>query len=231
MLRRFFLLVFSLLLAFTVCAEPFWGSRTSRPVDTEPSKLKPGQFIWKGDNIVPLGAMSAEVNISEQKIYLYQNSILIGVSTISTGRGRRSTPTGVFTVLGKNRYHRSKKYHNAPMPYTHWLSSEGIAMHAGNLPGYPASHGCIRLPSKFARFLFESSPVGMPVVITKTAQSAQTQNTVVKSEPIPAVENPAETKALAEIKAYRDEIKEMQAMASQMKNEMAKIQKQLLKNQ
>jgi hypothetical protein len=110
--------------------------------------------------------MQAQISLSDQKMYLYHNGSLMAVSTISTGKGGGSTPTGHFTVLDKNRYYRSKKYEGAPMPYAHWLTSKGIAMHAGNLPGYPASHGCVRLPTEFARLLFESSSIGMPVVIT-----------------------------------------------------------------
>lgn len=165
MLGRTFLLVFTLLFSPILFGEPFWGSKASQSVDTELSNLKPGQFIWKGD-AVPFGPMRAEVRIAEQKIYLYRNGVLIGVSTISTGRFRRSTPTGVFTVRRKNRHYRSRKYDNAPMPYAQWLTSN-IAMHAGKLPGYPASHGCIRLPTRFARLLFESTSVGMPVAISR----------------------------------------------------------------
>lgn len=166
MFRIFSFLVSIVLFAPALFAEPFWGSRTSQAFDIAPQKLKPGQFIWKG-NAVPFGPMMAVIRLAEQKVYVYRNDALIGVSTASTGKRRRSTPTGVFSVLGKSRFHRSKKYNNAPMPYTHWLTSKGVAMHAGKLPGYPASHGCIRLPSQFARLLFESSPVGMRVVITR----------------------------------------------------------------
>lgn len=178
MFRTFVFLVSTFVFAPALFAEPLWGSKTSQLVDIPPHKLKPGQFIWKG-HAVPLGPIKAEINISEQRIYVHRNGVLIGVSTISTGRGRRSTPTGVFRVQGKSRFHRSRKYNNAAMPYTQWLTSKGIAMHAGKLPGYPASHGCIRMPTKFARLLFESSFVGMPVVITRhkktepESQSAQ----------------------------------------------------------
>ncbi len=166
MLRTLSFLVSMALFAPTLAAEPFWGSRTSQAFDIAPQKLKPGQFIWK-DSTANLGPMMAVVRLAEQKVYVYRSDALIGVSTASTGKRKRSTPTGIFSVLGKSRFHRSRKYNNAPMPYTHWLTSKGVAMHAGKLPGYPASHGCIRLPSQFARFLFESSPIGMRVVITK----------------------------------------------------------------
>lgn len=165
MLRIFFFLILTFLVTPDLCAEPFWGSATSQSLKTAPDKLKRGQFIWKGSAGL-VGAMVAKVSISDQKIYLYRKGTLIGVSTVSTGKSKHNTPKGFFSVLGKNRFHRSKKYNNAPMPYTQWLTSKGIAMHAGNIPGYPASHGCIRLPTQFARFLYEVSFVGMPVVIT-----------------------------------------------------------------
>lgn len=244
MLRRLPLLVWTLAFTSVLSAEPFWGSKTSEPVDTASNKLKPGQFIWKGGDNLPKGSMMTVINIPDQKIYFYNNDILMGISTISTGRGRRSTPTGVFSVLEKNRYYRSRKYHNAPMPYMQSLTTDGIAMHAGNLPGYPASHGCIRLPTQFARLLFEASPLGMPVVImsppneiTEPAVPTVAQN--VRSNKLtpaqqfqaqnkePAVQTPAETEALTEVGAYRDEIKKMQAEMSKMKSELAKIEKQL----
>jgi hypothetical protein len=126
--------------------------------------LNPGQFIWKGD-AVPSGPIVVVVSLVEQKVYVYRNGIRIGVSTASTGMPGHGTPTGVFMVLQKDKDHRSKKYNNAPMPYTERLTWDGVALHAGGLPGYPSSHGCIHLPSEFARRLFEVSPKGMTVVI------------------------------------------------------------------
>jgi len=161
---RIFLLVIAFIVAPVVFAEPFWGSKASQPVDTDPKKLKAGQFIWKG-NAVPFGPVVALVSIPEQKVYLYRNGILIGVSTVSTGKRGYGTPAGVFTVLEKDRYHRSRTYNNAPMPYANRLTWGGVALHAGHIPGYPASHGCIRLPTQFARFLFDVSALGMTVVI------------------------------------------------------------------
>jgi len=171
MLQILFCSIFTFFVASVALAEPFWGSKAPQPVDTEADKLKAGQFIWKGDT-VPAGPMVAEINIAEQRFYLYRNGVLIGLSTVSTGKGGHSTPTGTFSILTKIRHHRSRKYNNAPMPYTHHINRTGIAMHAGRLPGYPASHGCIRLPSAFAQRLFKSSPLGMPVIITrkKTAE-------------------------------------------------------------
>ena len=145
-------------------AAPFWGDTASRPVETHPVLLQPGQFIWKGDAI-PEGPILVVVSLPEQRAYVYRNGIRIGVSTASTGKSGHTTPTGVFTVLQKDRSHHSKTYNNAPMPYTERLTWDGVALHAGALPGYPSSHGCVHLPSEFARLLYEVSPMGMTVVI------------------------------------------------------------------
>jgi hypothetical protein len=161
---RIFLVVLTFLFAPIIVAEPFWGSKSSQPIDTDPKKLKAGQFIWE-DNTVPSGSVVALVSIPEQKAYLYRNGILIGVSTVSTGKRGYGTPAGIFTVLEKDRHHRSRTYDNAPMPYANRLTWEGIALHAGHVASYPASHGCIRLPTQFARLLFDVSTLGMTVVI------------------------------------------------------------------
>jgi hypothetical protein len=162
---RIFSLVLTLLFTPVLCAEPFWGNKGSLPFDTDTKKLKAGQFIWQ-DNAVSSGAVVALVSIPEQRIYLYRNGILIAVSTVSTGKRGYGTPAGIFTVLEKDRYHRSRTYDNAPMPYANRLTWEGVALHAGHVTGAPASHGCIRLPTQFARSLFGISTLGMTVVIT-----------------------------------------------------------------
>jgi hypothetical protein len=105
------------------------------------------------------------VSITEQRAYVYRNGVLIGATTVSTGRPGHTTPIGVFTVLQKQKEHRSTIYDGAPMPYMERLTWGGIALHAGGLPGYPESHGCIHLPSAFARGLFDLSTSGMTVVI------------------------------------------------------------------
>jgi hypothetical protein len=87
------------------------------------------------------------------------------VSTCSTGKHGHSTPTGVFTILQKDKHHHSSTYNNAPMPNMNRLTWSGIALHAGNLPGYPASHGCIRLPMEFSELLFGITHIGTPVIV------------------------------------------------------------------
>lgn len=145
-------------------AVPFWGARQSMPADTDPAALKAGEFVWEGA-AVPAGPIVVVVSLAEQRAYVYRNGIRVGVSTASTGKPGHGTPTGVFTILQKDKDHHSKTYNNAPMPYTERLTWDGVALHAGGLPGYPSSHGCVHLPSEFARLLFEVSPMGMTVVV------------------------------------------------------------------
>jgi len=105
------------------------------------------------------------VSLTEQRSYVYRNGVEIGFTTVSTGKPGHETPTGVFTILQKDKDHRSSKYNNAPMPYQQRLTWDGVALHAGGLPGYPESHGCVHLPSKFAEELFGASHMGMTVVV------------------------------------------------------------------
>lgn len=145
------------------------SAKQSAPVDTPPSQLKPGQFIWS-PAAVPAGPLVMVISLDEQLAYVYRNGLRIGVSTVSTGKPGKDTPTGVFTILQKKVEHRSTLYDDAPMPYMQRLTWDGIALHAGNLPGYPASHGCVRLPFEFARQLYGVTTYGMTVVIASTAK-------------------------------------------------------------
>ena len=132
------------------------------------SKLKPGQYVW-APLVAPAGPTLLIVNVRTQRATLYRNGLPIGATTVSTGRPGFETPTGVFTILQKHVEHYSNKYDDAPMPYMQRLTWRGVALHAGQLPGYPASHGCIRLPRGFARLLFDNTKLGMTVVVTDRA--------------------------------------------------------------
>jgi len=149
---------------------PVWGGRESMPADTPVGALQHGQFIWYA-NAVPDGPMLMVVSLNEQRAYVYRNGVLIGATTVSTGRKGHETPTGVFTILQKDKDHHSTIYDNAPMPYMQRLTWGGVALHAGGLPGYPESHGCVHLPSEFARLLFDMSTMGMTVVIGAEAEA------------------------------------------------------------
>lgn len=128
------------------------------------ANLHPGQYVW-APQIAPEGPMLMIVNLKTQRAVLYRNGIPIGATTVSTGRPGRETPTGVFTILQKQIVHHSSKYDNSPKPYMERLTWAGVALHAGHLPGYPASHGCIRMPSGFAKLLYGTTALGMTVVI------------------------------------------------------------------
>ncbi len=130
--------------------------------------MKPGEFTWHPE-ASPSGVVAIIVSLPEQRVHVYRNGIRIGVSTCSTGKKGHETPTGVFTILQKDKHHHSSKYNNAPMPNMNRLTWSGVAMHAGHLPGYPASHGCIRLPLKFSAKLFEVTHVGTPVIVAGAA--------------------------------------------------------------
>ncbi len=105
------------------------------------------------------------VSIPQQTMHVYRNGVLIGRSTISSGSKGNDTPGGVFSILEKKETHRSKKYNDAPMPNMQRLTWSGIAMHSGQLPGYAASHGCIRLPYDFSQLLFATTATGGTVVV------------------------------------------------------------------
>jgi hypothetical protein len=156
-----FALVTSLLAASPV---PFWGAKESAPVGTDPAKLKPGEFIWDAA-AAPEGPLVIVVSLPEQIARVYRNGVQIGVAKVSTGKPGHRTPTGIFTILNKDKDHLSKTYDNAPMPYSERLTWDGIALHAGGVPGYPESHGCVHMPTRFAELLFGITSVGMTVVI------------------------------------------------------------------
>lgn len=107
------------------------------------------------------------VSIPEQKAYVFEDGELVFSSPVSTGKRGHSTPAGTFPILQKKVHHRSNKYDNAPMPYMQRLTWSGIALHAGTVPGYPASHGCIRFPRSFAKRLYGMTDFSTLVTVTK----------------------------------------------------------------
>jgi hypothetical protein len=126
--------------------------------------LKPGEWVW-APQIARDGPVLVYVDLGRQRATVYRNGVRIGVSTISSGKDGYETPTGVFTILEKDKDHRSRTYDDAKMPFQQRLTWKGVALHAGNLPGFPASHGCVRLPMEFAKKLFDVTPMGGTVVI------------------------------------------------------------------
>ena len=129
-----------------------------------PLTLRPGQYRWAA-NIPAGGDAKVVIDTLTQLMYVYRGDQLVGVSTISTGKKGRETPLGFWSVMLKQKIGHSRKYDNAPMPYMQMYDPKGIAFHAGPNPGYPASHGCVRLPLKFAERLYGMTEVGTKVVI------------------------------------------------------------------
>ncbi len=115
----------------------------------------------------PKGPLQIIISVADQRVSLYDNGTLIARSSVSTGTQRHPTPLGVFSVIGKQRWHRSNIYSAAPMPYMQRITWSGIALHAGVVPGHPASHGCIRLTNDFAIRLWHLTRRGTRVIIAR----------------------------------------------------------------
>ena len=163
MTRGLFAFSMALLLAAPLHAQ---GAKTSAELRLakQAEQLKPGEWVWAPE-IARSGPVLVYVDLGRQRATVYRNGVRIGVSTISSGKDGYETPTGVFTILEKDEDHRSRTYDDAPMPFQQRLTWKGVALHAGNLPGFPASHGCVRLPMEFAKKLFGVTPMGGTVVI------------------------------------------------------------------
>jgi hypothetical protein len=126
--------------------------------------LKPGDYAWHPE-LSPAGPVVVLVSLPDQVLYLYRNGVRIANSTVSSGKPGKTTPTGVFTVLQKKVSHTSSIYKGAQMPHMQRLTWSGIALHAGHLPGYPASAGCVRMPIDFAAKLYSVTGIGTTVII------------------------------------------------------------------
>ena len=119
-------------------------------------------------------ALQIIVSINQQKLNVYDGDKLVATSHISSGKPGHDTPTGVFSVLEKQKFHRSNKYSNAPMPWMQRITWSGVALHESNsVPNRPASHGCVRMPAEFARTLYTMTARGAHVIITDEAVMPQ----------------------------------------------------------
>lgn len=133
--------------------------------------LPPNRYVWTPAADGP-GRVSVLISIPDQRAYVFRGQQLVAASSVSTGSDERPTPTGTFTILQKKAQHRSNLYDDAPMPFMQRLTWDGVAMHAGRNPGFPASHGCIRLPTAFAKKLFTATQLGATVEVTDEAYVA-----------------------------------------------------------
>jgi lipoprotein-anchoring transpeptidase ErfK/SrfK len=167
------------------------GSPTSAPAALldQPASLKPGQWVWAPE-LAPHGPLLVYVDLTRQLATVYRNGVRFAVTTISSGKPGHETPTGVFTILQKDANHHSSKYNDAPMPYQERLTWDGVALHAGGLPGYPSSHGCVHLPLEFSKLLFGIESLGGTVVITGGHDEPQRLAAAGLLEPSVAGSNP-----------------------------------------
>jgi lipoprotein-anchoring transpeptidase ErfK/SrfK len=159
------------------------------PVDS----LRPGQFVWESRPAY-INSLRMVVVLDIQRMYVFDGDDLVGFTTISSGKKGKETPTGVFKILQKKEYHESNIYANAPMPFMQRLTWDGIALHAGNLPGYPASHGCIRLPKTFAKSLYGATSMDGEVVVLASLDRPKPKPQPVTPPPVtppPVVTDPA----------------------------------------
>lgn len=142
--------------------------RPARPAASRPAEaeVRTASLVTSGRGVVHPGVpLVAVVSLKNQSITVWDHSGPVLRSKVSTGQSGHATPAGLFSVIQKNRYHESNIYSGAPMPWMHRITWSGIALHAGVVPNYPASHGCIRLPYDFAPKLWAVSRMGMRVVV------------------------------------------------------------------
>jgi hypothetical protein len=149
------------------------GFTKGREIAPFPTEFVPGDYIWHPE-ISPAGPVVILVSLPDQVLYVFRNGVRIGRSTVSTGKKGHRTPTGVFTVLQKKVDHESSIYKGAKMPHMQRLTWGGIAVHAGRLPGYPASHGCVRMPVDFAEKLYSVTSIGTTVIIADNESGPDT---------------------------------------------------------
>ncbi len=154
-------------LAFTAPAQASTAAATDA-IEVAAATLAPNRFVWSDPGTVDpvMSPVTVVVSIPLQRAFVYRGETLVAASSVSTGKDEKPTPVGIYPILQKNEKHRSNLYNNAPMPFMQRLTWDGIALHAGRNPGFPDSHGCIRLPTEFAKKLFAITDVGTTVVVT-----------------------------------------------------------------
>jgi hypothetical protein len=163
-------LCFAALLSVPTLADGFssadtkHGSSHARSTGVSPDYAR-FEWLTSDDNQADITVNHIIVSLGDQRLYAYHDGQLVGWSNVSSGRPGHETPTGAFAVSQKDVDHHSSLYDNAPMPYFMRLTDGGVGLHAGELPGYPASHGCVRLPFGMARELYQRVEAGTPVEI------------------------------------------------------------------
>jgi lipoprotein-anchoring transpeptidase ErfK/SrfK len=159
------------LIAAGIAATPAMAASSAVSLEEVAATLTPNAYVWQDNG--QGGPVRIVVSLADQRAYIYRGPSLIAVSTVSSGKDGKETPTGTFPILQKETMHKSNLYESAPMPFMQRLTWDGVALHAGNNPGFPASHGCIRLPAAFAKKLFEVTRVGTTVSVTDESVSGE----------------------------------------------------------
>lgn len=164
-------IAFGLMAATMIPTHAFAATDDAAAVETAAAALSANQFVWKdAGGTAPVRIV---VSLSTQQAFVYRGQQLVAATTISSGKDGKDTPTGSYTILQKDVDHHSNLYNSARMPFMQRLTWDGVAIHAGNNPGFPASHGCIRVPLAFAKKLFAVTNVGTTVVVTGDAVDSQ----------------------------------------------------------
>ena len=140
------------------------GASAGATIFQAATALTPGRYLWEADTAA--GPVAIRISLADQRLYVYRGETVVAVSTVSTGKEGNETPVGLFTILQKKAMHKSNLYDDAPMPFMQRLTWDGVAIHAGRNPGVPASHGCIRVPTAFAKKLFAATEMGATVEVT-----------------------------------------------------------------
>jgi L,D-transpeptidase catalytic domain len=144
------------------------ASPVSAKIRHQPEPKPIERVVSKGPfGDVPKGTMQIVVSINQQKLHLYSDGKEVAETSVATGVPQLPTPTGVFSVIQKQRFHRSNIYSGAPMPFMQRITWSGVAIHEGENIGHPASHGCIRMPHDFAVRLFDFTKVGVRVIVAR----------------------------------------------------------------
>ncbi len=150
------------------------------PIEQAATELSPNQFVWKDNGSSE--PVSIVISLLEQRAFVYRGSTMIAATTISSGKDGKDTPLGTYPILQKNAVHKSSLYDDASMPFMQRLTWDGIAIHAGRNPGFPASHGCIRVPLGFAKQLFGVTTLGTTVTVTDDFEGGTVPETPVPDQ-------------------------------------------------
>ena len=169
-MKKFFTTSLTIVSLLLVMGSPAFAIERGTQLPPDTVQLKPDQYIWN-PGASPTGSVGIIVDLTNQMIYIYRDGKLIGRSAVSTGVKRHPTAPGAYTILTKNLKYHSEKYHEASMPYMERLTWDGMAIHGGNNPGEPSSHGCVHVPLDFAKKLFGITKLGDTVLVSDLKQA------------------------------------------------------------